>query len=87
MDPLTQTIFTLFCMLGAYIWGRKTGLTNGSVITWTIVLNSFKAAYIELDEDKKEIIFTDSWGTIRSSSTFWDSNGNTDKEQIVSEKT
>lgn len=87
MDPLYQTVLTICCMFGAYLWGRSQGVMSGCTMTWLVVIESFRAKELNIDEDTQEIFFTDNWGRVKSSLTFWNEDGNRDKEPEVLEQT
>ena len=38
MTPVTQTLITLICMVGAYIWGTKRGFNDGILATAQVLV-------------------------------------------------
>lgn len=58
MDPITQTILTVTCMLITYFWGLKQGTIKGAQSTWEVVIEAFNAIYIDWDEEDSILTFT-----------------------------
>ena len=60
MDVIDQTLLTLGCMIGAYLWGKREGTFAGRAQTWLFFSDVFNAIHIEVIEDDEEpdVIFT-----------------------------
>lgn len=59
MDPISQTILTIICMVIAYLWGSFTGERKGMVEILTIMREQFKMYDCQYDLDSQTIYFTD----------------------------
>lgn len=60
MDPISQTILTLICMVVAYLWGSFTGEKNGMIEILSIMREQLRMLDCYYDLDSRTIYFTDS---------------------------
>jgi|DEB0MinimDraft_3_1074331.scaffolds.fasta_scaffold50391_3 hypothetical protein len=71
MEPISQTVLTIICMLATWFWGNKQGAVGGSQHTWSIVIDAFDATHIEWQEENNELVFTNEYGkTFKASEVF-----------------
>jgi hypothetical protein len=59
MDPIWQTVLTLFCMGCSYIWGKRVGLEQGAIVVWSLIMESFGIVRVDFEEETGEISFVD----------------------------
>lgn len=81
MDPISQTILTLVCMIGAFFWGLKQGTVKGAQATWEIVIDAFNAIHIDWNEETNELTFTREGNLSKTfkSSEAWKNESNTQR--------
>lgn len=71
MEPIYQTLVTLACMVGAFIWGLNVGFKKGSITSWTMIKVAFGAKDLYFDVNRCEIRFECTDGITRFSSDAW----------------
>jgi|GEM_PF-6450032 hypothetical protein len=62
MDPVYYTILTMFCMMCAYFWGKRNGISYGIIRTYARVTEALGFHGVEFDDDTSSIVFIDKWG-------------------------
>lgn len=57
MDPITQTLLTIGCMFGAFIWGKLSGFSRGALWAFDRVLEELQADGYEIDQERDTLKF------------------------------
>ena len=57
MDPISQTVLTLVCMLGTFFWGKVRGFNHGALWAFDRVLDEIEADSFVIDEENDCLTF------------------------------